>query len=91
MTRKERLQQQTPRWADAHAIFAIYCEAAARREKGEAVVVDHIYPLAGTCVSGLHVAANLQIVQATDNARKGNTLLSIPAVTLQRSSQMELF
>lgn len=34
--------------------------------------VDHIIPINGVSVSGLHVAGNLQILTATDNIRKSN-------------------
>jgi hypothetical protein len=35
--------------------------------------VDHIIPLNGKLVSGLHVAANLQVLTATATEAKGNS------------------
>lgn len=64
--------QRTPAWADRQAIAAVYAEAAAIRALGVDCHVDHVVPLAGTNVSGFHVANNLQIVLATDNLAKGN-------------------
>lgn len=34
--------------------------------------VDHIYPLQGRRVSGLHVPTNLQVIPGVDNCRKSN-------------------
>ena len=40
--------------------------------------VDHIIPLQGKLVSGLHIPSNLQIIPAVDNIRKGNKF-EVPA------------
>lgn len=63
---------RTPPWADLDAIRAIYEECTARRRAGENVVVDHIVPLRGKNVSGLHVHHNLRIISHEENARKSN-------------------
>ena len=68
--------QRTPAWlTDAHlsAIKAIYAEAAEKTvATGVCWHVDHIVPLLGKNVSGLHVPWNLQIITGSENMRKGN-------------------
>lgn len=63
---------RTPIWANKGQINQIYSECARRRQAGENVVVDHIIPLQGVLVSGLHVAENLRIICAKENAVKSN-------------------
>lgn len=65
--REFALKQRTPTWANREAIDAIYAEA--RRMN---MTVDHIVPLRGKTVSGLHVESNLQLLTHEENARKGN-------------------
>lgn len=64
-----------PAWANQEAISAVYREAA---EKAAATGiphdVDHIYPLQGKTVSGLHIAENLRVITASANRSKGNRL-----------------
>ena len=64
-----------PKWLskeDKSLITAIYKEAKALRKGGLNVHVDHIIPLLGNNVSGLHVPENLEIVSALDNLTKCN-------------------
>lgn len=61
-----RKQNQTPIWADLLAIKQIYLDCP------EGYHVDHIIPLKGKNVCGLHVAENLQYLTPTENYRKGN-------------------
>lgn len=64
---------RTPAWADQDEIAGVYATAASRtRALGEPHHVDHVLPLAGKTISGLHVHANLRIVPGTDNSRKSN-------------------
>lgn len=63
----------TPAWADRAAIEAVYVHAAdMTRSTGIRYEVDHIVPLQGRLVCGLHVAVNLQIITKADNIRKHN-------------------
>ena len=76
MQRHAAKLKATPFWADLNAIKAIYEEA--RRlsiETGVEHNVDHIVPLRGKKVCGLHVPANLQILTAEANKRKSNKLI----------------
>ena len=78
--------QQTPAWADVEAIKATYLDCAEINLAAKAAgctakfVVDHIVPLQGKNVSGLHVENNLQIITSTENSRKNNKFKPISII-----------
>jgi hypothetical protein len=73
VARKEHVRMATPPWADLKKIAAIYAEAERMTlETGVPHHVDHIYPLRGKTMCGLHVEGNLQILHAVANLRKSN-------------------
>ena len=58
--------QRTPAWADLEAIKQFYAECPKGYE------VDHIVPLQGVNISGLHVLNNLQYLTKSENCKKNN-------------------
>ena len=63
-----------PAWSSVDSTLPFYAKAAAlTKETGKAHSVDHIIPLNGENISGLHVAENLQVMLLSDNIRKGNS------------------
>jgi hypothetical protein len=66
--------QRTPAWdPDAHLIIAKYQLAAMlTKASGISHHVDHIIPLQGKKVSGLHTFANLRVIPGSDNVKKSN-------------------
>ena len=58
--------QRIPPWADLDAIKEFYIN------RPEGYHVDHIVPLRGKKVSGLHTLENLQYLPSKENLSKGN-------------------
>ena len=74
--RRYQAKKRSVRWADHEAISMIYRTAEVAKEIWGDVEVDHILPINGKTVSGLHVPSNLQIVTAQANRRKHNLLFT---------------
>jgi hypothetical protein len=69
--------KRTPKWLNDGQLFeieAIYNYCSSLRHIGLDYHVDHIVPLRGKTVSGLHVPWNLQVIPAKDNLSKGNRI-----------------
>lgn len=77
ITRKYQASKlkKTPAWLTQSDIFEIECiykYCSALRSIGLEYEVDHIIPLQGKDVSGLHVPTNLQVIHRTQNRSKHN-------------------
>jgi hypothetical protein len=81
MRRHAAKMQRVPKWLTAQdlaAIDALYQSCRdLTRATGIKHHVDHIYPLRGKAVSGLHVLSNLRIVTAAENCSKQNKVYDI--------------
>lgn len=75
INRTRQLKNATPPWLSASQlddIVAIYTEA---KRLGPGWHVDHIVPLKGDTVCGLHVPWNLRVIPASENLSKGARLI----------------
>ena len=74
--RRAAILAQTPAWVSKHElqrIKALYKEAARlTAATGITHHVDHIFPLQGELVCGLHCLSNLQILTQAENCSKSN-------------------
>jgi hypothetical protein len=77
--RKKVIKQRTPKWVTKEELWLIKeaYELAALRTKmfNFSWHVDHVLPLQGETVSGLHVPNNLQVIPWLDNIQKKNKVL----------------
>lgn len=65
--KRAELKSMTPSWANIDKIKSIYSKCL------EGNHIDHIIPLRGNLVCGLHVENNLQEISATENITKSNS------------------
>lgn len=69
-------KQRTPAWLNDFDKLKLECyyavSAMLTRVNQEPWHVDHVLPLQGKTVSGLHVPNNLQLMRGEENSRKGN-------------------
>lgn len=72
--RRALLLSRTATWIDMEKVKRIYQDAAdMAAETGVDYHVDHIIPLRGRLVSGLHVHNNLRAIPAAENLKKRNS------------------
>jgi hypothetical protein len=71
-----KVKRATPPWADKRCIRQRYKQAKKlTAETGVPHTVDHIIPLKGELVCGLHVHYNLRVLPMAANLKKGNSFV----------------
>ena len=80
--RRRRFRQATPKWLSAEQKLEIRLKyrlaIELSRRTGVRHAVDHIVPLQGENVCGLHVPWNLEVLTQDENLKKSNKLLDTP-------------
>jgi hypothetical protein len=71
-TRQATKKQRTPTWANQEEITMWYEVAEVLSRSGVKFHVDHVVPMQGKNVSGLHVSENMQVLPASLNISKHN-------------------
>ena len=83
--RRRRFRDATPKWLTKEhkrAIRQLYIDAmTVSRVTKVPYVVDHIIPLLGSTVSGLHVPWNLRVITREENLAKSNQVVDTPLDT----------
>jgi hypothetical protein len=83
--RRKRFRQATPKWLSAEQKMEIRLKyrlaIELSRQTGIRYAVDHIVPLLGESVCGLHVPWNLTVITQDENLKKYNKLLDAPQTT----------
>lgn len=76
--REAAKMRRTPKWANHAKIKWLYwCANFMAKQTGIPHHVDHIIPLQGETVCGLHVENNLRVITATENMSKHNKLVEL--------------
>ena len=80
--RRRKHREATPKWltkkekAEIRQLYQIAITMS--KTTGEQYVVDHIVPLRGENVCGLHVPWNLRVITQEENLKKSNKFLDAP-------------
>jgi 5-methylcytosine-specific restriction endonuclease McrA len=72
--RKNALRRATPIWCDKRSVERLKTKVRSLNKEAGFIKfhVDHIIPLQGESICGLHVPWNLQVITAEENLRKSN-------------------